>query len=376
MKNLRNFGITLAVSLVVLAVAAIFACSFVADTVSAIFTGSGKSLEELLNPIDTDENSGDKNDRMSREITGESFTWLWVVSDYRPDDFDDYYPGSESDIKDMKDFGILGKEYRFLEATNIVLVHADVKTREYLITTIPAVTRVSTAAGDMSLGRVYALGGASELCEKVETMTGIKVDYCTVIHSTDLSKLANTIGGVTMTLPVDIYTDGKNFVSAPKAETTVDDTTDKAKDSAKDTTDTDGEDEDEDEETTTLENELDRADSVKLAKKLMSALLYYDSSDGITDEMTILQSFARGVMDNISECSDSELTAMLTGLDKTFVSNNVTSDAVILSGEVIRAFTWFDVQVTTYPGRFVSKPTGAYYNPDVDEGVSMFYKYR
>lgn len=373
-KNLRNFGITLAVSLVILAIAAIFACSFVADTVSDIFTGSGKKLEDILNPIDTDESNRDKNDRFSRDITGESFTWLWVVSDYRPDTFDDYYPGSKSDLKSMKDFGILGKEYRFPEATSIVLVRADVKSREYLITTFPSATKVSTAAGDMTLGRVYALGGAEELSDKVSMMTGINIDYCTVIHSSDLSKLATTIGGVNMTLPVDIYTDGKNFVSAPKEETTADTTAAKSTSKKKDDT-TEGDDS-EKEETTVLENELDRADEVKLAKKLMSALLYYDDSDGIVDEMTILQSFANGVMENISDCSDSELNAMLTGLDKTFVSNNVTSNAVILSGEVIRAYTWFEVKTVTYPGKFVSKPGGAYYKPNVDEGVAMFYNYR
>lgn len=381
MKNLRNFGITLAVSLVILAIAALFACSFVADTVSGIFVGGSKNLDDILNPIETGDTDKDKNDRLSREITGESFTWLWAVSDYRPDDFDNYYPSSASDIKSMKDFGILGSDYRFPEATNIVLMHADVKTREYLITVIPSATRISSPAGDISLGKVYALGGIEELSEKVSIMTGLNIDYYTVMHSTDLSKLANTIGSIEMNLPVDIYTDGKNYVSAPKeTDTTDEESSTSAKESTKATEkDTSTSDSTDDEETTvTYTNELERADSVKLAKKLMAALLYYDDSDGITDEMTIMQSFVRGVMANISACSDSELTAMLNGLDKSFVSNNVTTNAVILSGEVIRAYTWFDVSVTTYPGKFVAKRgnSDAYYKPDVDEGVSMFYKYR
>lgn len=376
MRNLRNFGITLAVSLVILAIAALFACSFVADTVSGIFIGGSKNLDDILNPIETGDADKDKNDRLSKEISGESFTWLWAVSDYRPDDFDNYYPSGESDVKSMKDFGILGSDYRFPDATNIVLIHADVKTREYIITVIPSSTRISTPAGDISLGRVYALGGIEELSEKVGIMTGLNIDYYTVMHSTDLSKLASTIGSIEMKLPVDIYTDGKNYVSAPKETDTTDDSS-----SAKDTTkkDTTAADSTSDGETTvTYTNELDRADSVKLAKKLMAALLYYDDSDGITDEMTIMQSFVRGVMTNISACSDSELTAMLNGLDKSFVSNNVTTNAVILSGEVIRAYTWFDVSVTTYPGKFVAKRGNneAYYKPDIDDGVAMFYKYR
>ncbi len=384
MKNLRNFGITFAVSLVILAIAAVFACSFVASTVSGIFTGGSKNLSDILNPIETGEDDKDKNDRMSREISGESFTWLWAVSDYRPKDFDNYYPDSASAVKSMKDFGILGADYRYTDATNIVLVHADVKTREYLITVIPSITRISTPSGDMTLGRVYALGGIEELAEKVGTMTGLNIDYYTVMHSTDLSKLANSIGSIEMTLPVDIYSDGKNYVSAPKETDTTDEssTANKDKDTKKDTgtnKDTKPGDTTKEEETTvTYTSELDRADSVKLAQKLAAALLYYDDTDGITDEMTIMQSFAKGVMGNISSCSDSQLTAMLNGLDSSFVKNNVTTNAVILSGEVIRAYTWFDVNITTYPGKFVAKRgnSDAYYKPDIDAGVAMFYKYR
>lgn len=378
MRNLRNFGITLAVSLVILGIAAIFACGFVGDTVSGIFLSNNKDLNDILNPIDTNEDDKDKNDRMTREISGESFTWLWAVSDYRPDDFDDYYPGSASAVKSMDDFGILGDEYRFPDAVSIVLIHADVKTREYIITAIPSQTKVSTPAGDMSLGRVYALGGSEELCNTVKKMTGMDINYYTVIHSTDLAQMTNTVGAVEMSLPVDIFTDGKNYVSAPK-ETTGEDTTDP--EDKKDSGDKDKKDDEDDtteEEAVILENELDRADSVKLAKKLMAALLYYDDSDGITDEMTILQSYAEGMMKNLSDCSDSKLTSMLSSLDSIFVSNNVTSDAVILSGEVIRAYTWFDVKVQVYPGKFISQhgSRNAYYNPDIDEGVSMFYNYR
>ena len=50
MKNLKSFGITLAVSLVILAVAALFACGFVADTVCGIFSGGGKDLDQILSP--------------------------------------------------------------------------------------------------------------------------------------------------------------------------------------------------------------------------------------------------------------------------------------------------------------------------------------
>ncbi|MDD6095450.1 MAG: hypothetical protein PUC29_06890 [Clostridia bacterium] len=372
MKNLKNFGITFAVSLVILGIIALFACGVVADTVCGIFDGGNGDMDNMLSPADTSPSAG-SDDLLSKKVDGESFTWLWVVSDYRPDVFDDYYPANEEAAKALGDFGTLGKEYRLPSATNLILVRAFVDTREYIIMTIPSVTKISTSAGDYTLGDYYAVAGTSELVSKVEAMTGLQINYCSVIHSTDLSQLANTVGSVECTVPVDIYTDGKNYVSAPVEETTAKktETTAKAQTSSK-------------ESSTTLEppvvltKELDRSESVKLAKKLMPALLYYDPSDGIQQEMTIEQSFARGLMANLSDCSDSTLQSMLSSLSGVFVSSNVKTDAIYLHGEVIRAYSWFDVHTVTYPGKFVAGKGGdsSYYKPNLEEGVKYFYNYR
>ena len=76
MTNLRNFGIIFAVSLVVLGIVALIATGYVSETVCAIFEEKGDSLDKLLvnDPADTTGigNEGD-DDRMSRELNGESF---------------------------------------------------------------------------------------------------------------------------------------------------------------------------------------------------------------------------------------------------------------------------------------------------------------
>ena len=90
MKNLKSFGITLAVSLVILAIAALFACGFVADTVCGIFSGGGKDLDQILTPGETTAPADDGSERFTKKLNGQSFKWLWVVSDYRPDVFHNY----------------------------------------------------------------------------------------------------------------------------------------------------------------------------------------------------------------------------------------------------------------------------------------------
>ncbi len=368
--------------MIILGIIAIFACGYVADTVSGIFDDKGDNLEQVLTPADTT-GIGDEgeDDRLTRKLNGESFTWLMVVSDYRPDVIDNYYPQNASAVDKLKeDFGILDDEYELIEATNIVIIRADVKTREYIVMTVPTATRVDTPTGDCSIGEFYALNGAENLSKKVASMTGLTIDYYSVIHSTDLASVANTIGSIECNIPVEIGFDGKNYITMPKEETT--DNDDKKDTTAKKDKDKDKDkDKNKDETTeavTTYVSELDASASVKLAKKLMPALLYMDETDGIDDEMLILQSFANGLMVNLSDKSDGDLTSIFTSLNKKLVSTNITKDDVLAHTEVIRGYSWFKIQTLTYPGKFIAGRQGreGYYNPDIDAAISFFSDYR
>lgn len=372
MKNLRNFGIVFAVSFVVLGFIAIFACGYVADTVCGIFANDNDDLEQILTPVDTT-GIGDEgeDDRLTRKINGESFTWLMVVADYRPDVFDNYYPQSASMVDKIKeDFRILNKEYRFVEASNVIVVRADVKTREYVIMTIPVQTRIDTATGTMTLGRLYALSTVKEFTAEVESMIGLNIDYYSVMYATELSSLANAVGSIECNIPVDIAYDGQNYVTAPVEETTKAPKKDKSKNKNKKDETTVPE--------STFVEELDRTPSVQLAKKLMAALLFEDTTDGIDDEMLIAQSFTNGLMINLSDKSDSSLTSIFTSLEEKLVSTNITKDDVLAHTEVIRGYSWFKIQTLTYPGKFITgrQDREGYYNPDIDAAISFFADYR
>ena len=383
MKNLKNFGIIFAISFVILGIIAIFACGYVADTVAGIFESDGEDLDHILNS-DPNETTGIGNegedDRLTRKLNGESFTWLLVVSDYRPNVFDNYYPQSAGAVdKIKKDFKILDAEYKFVEATSIVIIRADVETREYIVMTVPTATKADTPSGKHTLGEIYALSGAETLAAEVGSMTGLPIDYYSVIHSTDLPAVANTVGSIECNIPVDIAFDGKNYVTAPEEETTNKDTAEKETTAKKDKDkDKDKDEKETTEAETTYTTELDRSSSVNLAKKLPAALLYYDDTDGIDDEMLILQSFANGLMKNLSDMSDSNLTSAFTGISSKLVSTNIKKDDVLAHTEVIRGYEWFKIQTLTYPGKFVPGKQGreGYYNPDINAAISFFANYR
>ncbi len=364
-RNLRNFGITLGISFVILGIVAIFAARFVADTVCGVFTGDGaKDLSDVLTPVETTGASGEEQDeRFTKELAGSSFTWLMVVTDKRPSVYNNYFPEKDEieDIDEEESFGLLGKDYRYVGAAGIVLVHANVDLREYTVMAIPSITRVETGSGDYNLSEIYSYFGIDFLKAKVEGLTGMTVDQYTVLNCTDLVSLANVIGGIDCKIPVDIYSNGPLYVSKPPEQSA----------------DTE-EDEAASEAAPSYELELEKSDITKLSAKLEAALLYRDYADGVGDEMTILQSFAQGVLKNLSRSSESGLLSYYEGLKNKFRESSLDQSVVKDAAEVIQAYSWLEVQTLAYPGRFVPAKgsQGAYYNPDVESAVQYFYKYR
>lgn len=377
MRNLRNFGITFAISLVVLGIVAIFAAKYVAGAVTDIFNTNDKDINEILvTPEDTSSQDGTQDDKFSKPLEGETFTWLMVVYDKRTSVYDDYYP-SASNIEKVEGAGegLLGEDYRLVEAKAVAVVHANVQTRDYIIMTIPTITKVETGTGDYTIGEIYGVYGIDFLCEKVSTMIGLDIDYYTVMNAIDLPSLATSIGAVTCELPLPIGFDGKEYVTfvEESEDTTAEDTTAEAVPADE----TDKKEPEETEPPVVITNELDAAKSVKLSKKLGVALLYSDYSDGIDQEMTILTSFVNGVLNNISNSSDNALQNIIRGLESKMKTNIIAQD-IAKNGDVIRAYSWMGKQTYVYPGRFVSASANkeAFYMPDTNKAMEIFYNFR
>ena len=392
MRSLKNFGITFAIVFVILGIVAIFVARYVADTVCGVFTGDAKNLEQLLNPTDSSGISGDDpDDRFSRELQGISFTWLMVLTDYRPDVYEDYFPANRTELNQIDDkFGLLGQDFRYLGTRGIALVHADVNRREYCIMTIPDITRVEVGKEDYTLSELYCFFGIDYLREKLESLTGMTIDYYSVMNCSELSSLANVIGGVECQIPLDIYSDGTYYVSESQVPAAIRERNKKYETTAAETTDAEDKDKDKDKKDDTTKEEetteplpefevlIEKGDSVKLTDTLEAALLYYDISDGILDETIIFQSFVQGVLKNLSESSESNLLTYLSGLDDKFRDSNIEGAAIQLTVDVLQAYEWMEIEISTFPGKYVPARgnQSAYYSPSVDEAVDYFYKYR
>ncbi|MBQ8332450.1 MAG: hypothetical protein IJX93_01595, partial [Clostridia bacterium] len=131
LSALKNFGVTFLISAALFGIIAYFATGFVTSTVSSILDEEDSQLDDI---IQNDPNGGETgNDSAGvpgneEEVPeGESFNFLIITTDYRPDLYNDYQP--TLDLMSQHNWyatppedtmGSLSTDFREAEASSIV----------------------------------------------------------------------------------------------------------------------------------------------------------------------------------------------------------------------------------------------------------------
>lgn len=217
----KNFGVTFLISIAIFGVIAYFATGFVTGTVTDILENEHDKLSEIIQTDDpvtdeTDKDEDDPNIDEEPEIYGESFNFLIVTTDYRPDKYSDYLPARE-DIKlgdpnytySTDYLGYLSADYRETNVTSIVAVRIDKEREQVIYSYITPMIRVFTSAGYKTLSEVYGLYGIERLAEHINGLTGLKYDYTFLINGYNMDELVDIVGSLGVSVERDIYTDGR-----------------------------------------------------------------------------------------------------------------------------------------------------------------------
>ena len=230
----KNFGVTFLISLAIFGVIAYFATGFVTGTVTDILQNEHDKLSEIIqnnDPVadDTEDISDNPDVTPEKEILGESFNFLIVTTDYRPDAFADYLPAQEdiklgrlNQTKPTDYFGYLSSEYRVTNVTSIVAVRIDKEREQVIYSYVTPKIRVFTSAGYKTLSEVYGLYGIEKLAEHINGLTGLKYEYTFLLNGYNMDELVGIVGSLGVSVSRDIYTDGKynTFASDRIVETT------------------------------------------------------------------------------------------------------------------------------------------------------------
>ena len=367
MSALKNFVITFLIAALIFGSVAYFATQFLTDTITGIFDAEKNELDSILNPdnpADTTpstnpDNPGDDDPTTERVIEGKSFNILFIVTDYQPDIFSDYFP-TEEELSDLEQggssfTGLLGKPFRRTRACATLLFRADKERKEFTLTPIPACLQVTTSAGKYYFSDLYELYGRDFVISQVSSMTGLQIDYYLVVNVTELSQIITDMGGISMYLTNDLYYNGQICTSKkplPEEEALIPLLY------------------------TIGNNEIDGPGS--------TALMVHneiESQADVTARDTFLVNFFTAIMDKLTAMPETDLTAFYDSICSNAMADTTLSVPDFIS-EISLIYAWNDASFkkTTldYPGKYVAATDAApgYFSANTDSAISFFKNYR
>ncbi len=368
MKGLRIFAVAFAFSVLVASIAATFVVKSVDGTLQSVFTRRSDDLANILSST-VDQNketdSGETDDTNPlKKLEGNSFSLLLVCTDYRPDVYDNYLPessgaagdkkaGTDKD-KDSKDnVGIFENGVRLKGVSNICLVQCSKEYGEYVFTPISPITNVYTPTGYMTLSDVYGIYDFDYLREKIESITGTGIDFYAAINCTDIKSMVDIIGAVFCDVPCEIYTDGTEYISLSAVSKIPSKDAKKYKSFLKPCSD-------------------------NIGPSSMGLLLFKDYANGIGEELSITESYTKGIIKNFAKLTQNGQNAIWQRLSAYMSATNIDSSFFDSEWQLIAAYSDDIASTLTYPGRF--KPSAeledSTFEPDITKAIAALSKYR
>ena len=130
----------------------------------------------------------------SKYGAGEHFSVLLVMTDYSPEQFDDYDAQSvENTLKTVSyDTGT-----RRVRSESMILLHFDPARNELILTPVSGYTLVSVNGEEMTLDNVASQYGTEILIEKIRAMTGLEIDKYMIFTPDSASECLDMLGEIT-----------------------------------------------------------------------------------------------------------------------------------------------------------------------------------
>jgi len=413
LSALKNFGIIFISCLLIFGLIASFAVSLITATMDDILSTEKDALDEILKGQDDKK----KEESVDYEIPdGNSFTSLFIVTDYDPD-FYTYYPEGEAlaqlnSERYNNDVGVLGVGYRTIRARYIVIVRCDKEDREYSITPLSSYTRVFTSGGYKMLGDVLYDFGTEYFVKKVSALTGIGIDYYFLLNVTEAETVFKNIGTFTVDLTTDIYSDGAAYGSRyyssdfmtkatpPETTTEAPETELETETEAEVVTTEEVTTEEQTEETTEDETTRRkrtrtsydiavRAGKVTVSETNIAYLLMFESfGENENDRCDLEYQIAKGVLTQIASLPEKEKEEFFDKIVKTtsyndidraamddlFINSDMSKTVFAKKTKLISSFLKFTINRLDFPMKYVS--SGGYFLPDLSEGTTLFSKYK
>ncbi len=354
----RNFVIAFLIAALVFGLIAWFITIFIADNVIGIAdspdtegVGDVTFPPEETRPVDPD---GPKPPSYP-DIPGNSFTVLLVGTDYRPDDFIDYFEDFVNGTVTNAKLGLLQKPMRTQNADLIILVTVSEETRQIVFASIPSNTRVTVNGSYRLLGERYDKGGVEEIVDFANYLTAVPIDYYIKANITDAGTIIDVIDGVSVNVPVDIMNPYYN---------------------------PDWTEEDAEWSGITGERDHDTRIAIHAGERTINssnifALMHYRTeSASVSERDFVIMELARQTLRKaVSPEYLSRAPELFTRIQR-YTDSNITVDDLNNSLELFRHYNEFSISTITYPGSYSTLDGKDCFIPDLTEAYEAFRAYR
>ncbi len=313
-SGLKKFAIAFVVAVLILVPAALILFSSLEDVLTGSFSKSENEISEILNGDDEEKPGGAvpvAADNTLSALDGDSFTVLVVMTDYRPDVYDDY----EISPKEKDAPGMFLREARKTGAAKICLLRCSKETGRYVVVPVSPLTNVVTSAGNERLYSIYTDYGIDYFKAKIESITGLKIDRYAVINCTEIGSFVSALGAVWCPVPCEIYTNGTEYISATAA------TAAKVKDPGVNYT------------------RLLEVCEDYIGPSSMGLLLFKDYANGVEDELTVSAGYLKGVASNFAKFASESSTAYWGNVSSYMKETDIDGDFFSSHLALIGAYT-------------------------------------
>ena len=349
-KALRKFGISFAISTLIIGLAALIIMGSIDDVLTGSFHRDDDELYEILNEETEEEEGGAVTpvENTLAPLDGDSFTVLAVMTDYRPDVYDDYLPQAKSgdasghgeEKSGEKEKPGIFLNYRKWGAVKICLLKCSKETGNYVAVPISPLTKVQTTAGPSRMYDVLYDYGTEYFISKVEALTGFKVDRYAIMDCTEISGFITAFGAVWCPVPCEVFTDGVEYISATAA------TAAKVANPGK-----------------TYTRMLEVCEDY-IGPSSMGLLLFKDYTNGVDDELTVAAGYMKGCAANFKKfVEDGVLTAYWATLTPYFRETNIDEEFLASHNALIGAYSDEITKTVNIAGIF---------KPAADDGEPIF----
>lgn len=344
----KNFLITFGISVTIFGFIAYFTVSY---AVGAMTSTPGE-VGVPDDPEDTDISfetivPPDNGDKLP-ETKGKSFNVLLIGTDLQESKFDDYSPDlwfwelEQYERLEVSE-GTLAKQsglfkYRTAEADSMVVMRVDKERREFTFTYIPGNMIVLAEGGEVEIGTLYGSKGVDFLRQKVEAVTGLRIDYHICISVEEIEAVIDEFDWVDFNVPCDMqYEDEfQDLVIDLKKGN----------------------------------NRLDGSEA--------SQLLRFNGYTGNSENRgTTTVKYIMALMSRASSVSNKTSVAQLYEAIYKLVDTNLTVDFLFENIDLIFSYSDYKNYELTYPGKYtVDNDGNKIFEPEIKNAINMFYSYR